>query len=677
MYTFLKKYFSLFFAIIIFLSFGLYHLSKFETTDEHFWKYSRIEKYYTGIKDGFSSNNWKKTRLNDKPGVTVALIDGITIPFGFQPHKHNNLETENKFLYFKDGMNTKGKKLYDAYHTKDTQAINFKLRFPGLLFNALLVLPLLFWLLLKLTRNYFISNLGIIAIGMNPILVGISQIINPDAFLWGFSTIAIFSFMAYLTQKQKKFIIIAGFATGFSLLSKYTANLLFLFYPIIFILYEYFSQNKNITNVNWQKKIKIYYKEYIIPFSIITLLAIGTFAILMPEVLQVRKHFLYGTFYSPALSPIVDVFINVFNLHDVIFSSSEKYRTALMFPASILVFYFVTILLPFFALRLFKKFRKSLKYILNTLLLFIFSIFIFSFINAWNNTPFFPLENIKEVSRNHGELTFPSFANNSPVIFWYKALTVQAQNLMFSLIPVITFLVLFLWIRILQNKVRNKEFLPLIYFISVVMPLTFFGGALLADIFVNIRYSLMLFPFFSILGAIGGYELFLLLKSKLKFANNTATTTKYVFIFVFILCHILALWNIKPYYFNYHNFLLPHKYVVTDSWGYGGYAAAEFLNNLPQATKLTIWTDHRGICQFFVGHCIVSNEIFLEASDINYLVFSRRGMITKRFIPIGNNPHNITRQKYYDADFIKKHTVFEEHIGNRPGNFVKVIKIVE
>jgi len=675
MATTFKKYFTLIIAITIFLSFGLYHLAKFETTDEHFWKYDRIEKYYNGVKGGFTNNNWKKTRLNDKPGVTVALIDGITVPFGFQPHKHQDLKTEKKYLYFKDNTSS-GKKLYDIYHTENTETMNFKLRFPGLLFNAFIILPLIFWLLLSLTKNYFISSVGIIAIGANPILIGISQIINPDAFLWGFTTVAILSFMTYLLRRKKKFLIIAGISTGFSLLSKYTANLLFIFYPIIFVLHAYFSQTQKGTVTNWKKLFKKYYHDYARPFIILTIIATAIFALFMPEVIQVRKHFLYGTFYSPALAPIVDVFIKTFKLHSTIFVSATKYKTNLMLPFSVFTFFIVTIVLPFLTIRLMNKFKITTKYILNTFLLLTISLFIFSFINAWTNTPFFSLDNLKEISRNSGKLTFPDFASDSQPIFLYKALNVQAQNLIFSLTPIIIFFVFFLWTRILGNKIYTKKLLPFIYLSSVFMPLIFFAGALMANIFVNIRYSLMLFPLFSILGAIGAYEFFLWIKHNKKITQVYLSKIKYFFIFTFILTGLLTLWNIKPYYFNYHSTLLPHKYVVTDSWGYGSYAAAEFLNSLPRPNEITIWTDHRGICQFFVGHCIVSNQIYLDAVDVDYLVFTRRGMLTRKFYPVGqNNPYNITRQKYYDKDFIKKQTVFEEHIGNRPGNFIKVIKI--
>ncbi len=670
-----KKYLALIVAITIFLSFGLYHLTKFETTDEHFWKYDRIEKYYAGIKKGFTENDWRKTRLNDKPGVPVALISGITVPFGFQPHKHEDLETENKYLYSKNKKG-EGKKLYDAYHTENTESLNFKLRLPGLLFGAFVMLPLLFWLLLSFSKNIFVTSIGIIAIGANPILIGISQVVNPDTFLWSFSAISLLSFSAYLTRKQKKFLLLAGFATGFSLLSKYTANLLFIFYPILFILFTYFSKEKKpAALMDYTESFKKYYKDYIIPFSTLTLIAVATFALLMPEVIQVPRHFLYGTFYSPTFIPIVDVFINNLNLRDVIFFSATKYRTSLMFPVSVVVFCFITIVLPFVVLQLTQKFRRTTKYLLNGILLLMLSIFIFSFVNAWTNTPFFSLENIKEESRSHGELTFPNFADDAKPLFWYKALTVEAQNLIFSLTPIVIFFVLFLWTRVLQNKVRRKQFLPFIYLTSLAMPLAFFIGALLADIFVNIRYSLMLFPFFSVLGAMGAYEMFLRLKEKTLFVKNNVRLTKYAFIFIFVLSHIIALWGVKPYYFNYHSVLLPHKYVVTDSWGYGAYAASEFLNALPNATELVIWTDHRSICQFFVGHCIVSNEIYLEKTNVDYLIFSRRGMITKKFDPVGNNPYDITREKYYNEDFIKKHTVFEEHIGNRPGNFTKIIKI--
>lgn len=672
---------SLVIAMGMFLGFGLFHLTKFETTDEHFWKYNRIEKYYNGVKEGLKEGQWKKTRLNDKPGVTVALINGISVPLtGFQPSLHNDIEGEAQHSFSEEGKSKKHK-LYDMYHTEKTEGLNLALRLPGLLFNTLIILPLIFWLVWRITKDKFFTALVVLLVGMNPILVGISQIINPDTFLWGFSTVAIFSYIAYLYRQEKKFILIAGIATGLALLSKYTANLLFLFFPVLFVLHAFFSKEQEVEKQDMPAQSSKSFKEYASSFALLTGIALVIFAVLMPAVFQKPSHFLYGTFYSPTLGPIVDIFISIFNVRDAIFLKDNvpftelEYKTLLMAPFALAVFIFSTIILPFAALWIMQKLQKIVKWALQGLLIVMLLIFLLSFANAWLGAPFFSLDDLKETSRVGGELLFPDFANDPSAIFWTKALAVQSQNLVFSLTSLVALAVLFLWVRTLQGKVTKKEFLPLVYFFSAIAPLVFFVGAFFADVFVNVRYGLILFPLFAFLGALGVHEVLQLLFQKYSIAPQRRRCIKQVAILLVVITQFVALWAIKPHYFNYHSMLLPKKYLVTDSWGYGTYEAAAYLNNLPNAEDLVAWTDHRGFCQFFEGKCIVSNELYLDKTDIDYFVFSRRGMITKSFTPIGSNPQGITPKKYYDQNFIKENTVFELHIGNRPANFVKVVKV--
>lgn len=657
---------SLVISILIFVSFGLFHLTKSETTDEHFWKHDRIEKYYNGLSEGIKDGRWNKTRLNDKPGVTVALISGVSVPlFGTEPSRHEKVETKNK-----------KQNLYDEYHIEETESLNFALRLPGLLFNALIVLPLIFWLTLKITRNKTLTAFVVLLMGTNPVLIGISQVVNPDTFLWGFSTIGILAYIGLLYRKEKKFIFIAGISTGMALLSKYTANLLFLFYPAIFVLISLFESRKNIGNRGVLREIKEYYSGYAKSFTVVGVIALAVFVIFMPAVFHDAGHFLYGTFYSPTLAPIVDMVINVLNVRGAIFVNEGEYKTGVMFFLSLVIFLFLTIVLPFVFLWGAQKLQRLPKLFLKSLLLLMFFLFVFSFMNAWLGTPFFSLDNLKESSRVRGELVFPSFSGDFFLVFWWKALSVQAQNLIFSLTPITVMFTLFLWIRVLQGKVTQKKLLPVVHLFSSVIPLVFFVGALSADIFVNVRYSLLLFPLFSFLGGLGLYEVVqLLYKRDLIFSRNKMYCLKYVVMGIIVLAQLVLLWGIRPHYFNYHSALLPSKYLVTDSWGYGGYEAAEYLNSLPDSKSLVVWTDHRGLCQFLQGKCIVSKELYLDKTDIDYFVFSRRGMIVKSFVPIGLNPYNITMEKYHSEKFLGRNTVFEVQIGGRPANFVKVIKV--
>ena len=68
---------KIFLSLILVLSigFGLSHLTDFVTADEHYWVEERIPQYWEAIADG----KWRKTFINDKPGVSLALFSGVAV----------------------------------------------------------------------------------------------------------------------------------------------------------------------------------------------------------------------------------------------------------------------------------------------------------------------------------------------------------------------------------------------------------------------------------------------------------------------------------------------------------------------------------------------------------------------------------------------------------------------
>lgn len=648
----IKAHFSLILAMIVFLSFGGYHLTRFETTDEHFWKYDRIQKYYNGVHEGLTQNNWKKTRINDKPGVTVALLSGTGLPFAPDPQTHRDHSAEKSTGY----MDTDNEitKLYHIYHTEKTLPMNFALRLPILLFNALLVLPLLYYT----CRHAFgrsIAHYAIVFIGCNPILIGISQIINPDAVLWGTSALGMISFYALLVTKQKKFLVLCGIATGLALLSKYTANLLFLFYPVIFALHASFAKRS------------IPYKDYMKVIFLITLIAWSAFALLLPAVIQNPAHFLYGTVYSPVLSAIVDPFISFTHTQDVFFTNDATYKTIPLFMLSLTVFALIIFLLPLCSLWFMKKFsRTSHIFLMIFPLLFVF-IASLSFINAWFDTPFFDLTNIKEASREMDQMTFPQLDRYDEPVRTVLALCIQMQNVIFSLHPVVLFVFLFsLFFVILHKKIFSIHPFGLFTFIAIFI---FVIGGMASDIFVNVRYAIMLYVPLMVVAGIFIEDLVKYCDHQKPLSCNISV--RYV-ITTLVVTHILSLMIIAPHYFNYENFLLPKKYTVVDSWGYGVYEAASYLNTLPDARNLIIWSDRDGICQFFVGKCIRAATIDLDRTSVDYLVITRRGMLRKPFTAKSTTGTSMDRMHYYEKALHDPQ--WSLHINNRPENFIKILK---
>jgi 4-amino-4-deoxy-L-arabinose transferase-like glycosyltransferase len=250
-------------TICTFFAFGLFHLNKFETTDEHLWKYDRIPQYWNAIK----TQHWEDTYINDKPGVTVALISGIGLLSENNPQEHSILDAD-----------TPRNPLYEYYTPSEMLRINHLFRLPVLIFSTLSLL-LFFWLAYKIFNSLWLALLTVIGIAFNPILVGISQIINPDSFFWIGGGLAAFSYLALLKTQEKKFLYLTIIFTGFALLSKYTAIMLFLFYILALFSFIIFATKEN-TQV-LQNKFII---KHIIYLATIFLCSIAIFIIFIPAI---------------------------------------------------------------------------------------------------------------------------------------------------------------------------------------------------------------------------------------------------------------------------------------------------------------------------------------------------------------------------------------------------------
>ena len=104
--------------------------------------------------------------------------------------------------------------------------------------------------------------------------------------------------------------------------------------------------------------------------------------------------------------------------------------------------------------------------------------------------------------------------------------------------------------------------------------------------------------------------------------------------------------------------------------GEGSFEAATYLNSLPGAHEMTIWSDKGAVCEAFVGRCFIDfkNKTFKE-NHFDYFVVStdREGRSLK-----------MSGGKVADANFNELYSsqtsAFEFIIGGRPINFVKVIK---
>ena len=611
--------FALLLSMLTLLGFGLFHLSKFETVDEHFWKDKRIKKYWTGLQLGAKEGHWKKTRINDKPGVTIAIISGIGLLFEPNPES-NRLHADN--------ITVNG--LFTVYDSSKTERINFIFRLPLLIFNTLFLL-VIFWLLLKIIPPPF-AVLTVVFIATAPVLIGISQIINPDTLFWPFSFAAILSYLILLKNSQKKFLGLTIIFTGLALLSKYTANILFLLFAAIFLAEAFIA---NPREINGFREISAFLRKRTLEWLLILAGAILIYGLLMPAALKKTKYLWAGTIYSPALAPIFWPLISVIFL----------FLIEALFLKS------------FFSKKIFNFLHQYKQCLFKLAAAIALTLFLAVLINPWLKNPVIPLVDVKENAFVDKELLFPMLNGRPLATKIFTELAIEAGPFVFSLPPIIIFLLLAFWVKVLLSGLRQNQLL--FFFITAFIP-AYFIMLLFAGVLANPRYSIMLYPLAAFLSALAVQEFFPKFKSY--------PIWQFAGLVIWLVISSISLWKIKPFYLNYENFLLPRKYVLTDAWGYGEYEAAQYLNSLPHPEKIIIWSDRSAVCQFIKGKCIRDYKIDLPKTTPNYLVFSRRGSIRHKFEWARPDlaPHDIFY--YYNQP-----AVWEIQIGGRPSNVVKIV----
>jgi len=112
-------------------------------------------------------------------------------------------------------------------------------RIPGLVFNWL-SLFLVYKFIKKLTdKNHALLITGLIA--FTPVILGMSKIPNSDSHVWNTGFISILTFLLYLHSDSRKYIIYCGISFALSLLSKFAATSLYLFF--FFYLYSCYLPN--------------------------------------------------------------------------------------------------------------------------------------------------------------------------------------------------------------------------------------------------------------------------------------------------------------------------------------------------------------------------------------------------------------------------------------------------
>lgn len=609
----LSRYFLPVIIALAFFSFGLVHLTQFMTADEHYWLYERIPQYWHAIQNG----DWKKTHINDKPGISLAFVSGIGLLS--EPHPET--------------LCSRAEDLSVRCDTTRTRHILLAFRLPILITNTLLLLYI-FWIIQKIsTRKTALWSIFFMA--LSPILVGISQIVNPDALLWSFGTAALFSYFAALRHPDKKYIFLSGIFLGLSLLSKYTAAILIPFFLMasVFSVIENPPTNTDKTSA-LRKNLLVFLHSFLIAIIIVT--------IFLPSVLMkpsVLGYILSGGSAKPFILISLIAFVILYadniifkgRLFSLLDSGTQKLRS---FP-------FARYMLPWS--------------VFLPILILVFGRILFPDWNIFERIPF----DLKELTGD------PRIFGQAPTLV--ESLLLELNPIVFSLTPI----ALFLTVAMLFLTPRSEEKdTPQRFEIAILLTciIAFVSMLIVFDVLATPRYLILLYPIFAFLAAVG----FIKIEKIVTRNTDRSSPAKILLAFIVILSSFASILLSRPFYFDYSNSLLPKTALISDAWGYGGYEAAQHLNSLPDAKHLVVWTDYEGVCEFFRGTCMVKQYKYANDIRIDYAIVTRRGRI------LYNPDHSRWAKEgnfYMKPAYDNKNPEWQLTIDDRPGNFIKVVKV--
>lgn len=554
--------------LYFYFSYGLKHLSQFETADEYRWIYStdsRISRYWTAM----LGHDWKDTQINDKPGITTAIVSGLGLWYIGEDNLPQRFIQQNDFSI--------------VFDPPAVQNINFAFRFPLLAINGFLAV-LWYFLLRRLFENNWIAILACSLILLSPTLIGISQIVNPDSTLWSTSFTAAIAFLLFLKERKWYDAFLAGFFLGFALLSKYTTIIIVPYWFGSSVAYFIFQYDQFVEEGSFRWRVI----QIMAAFPFIFALSILVYALLMP--------------------------VSFINPEGILLKGNEAFKDILPY-LKIIGYIIAGLLLDAIALKswVLRKLFLPLKYLWNAGSRAILggSLIMFGFV-FYNWTE----NNILKIPQ------VPFDAGNAKIFRSLDAiyqLFLEIKPLIFSLTPIVLVLLAVTWILYILKKNPRNAF-PV--FALSVLPLVFYAAVVQEEYLVHIRYSLMLYPPILTLASVGIIEIVPHLRWR--------PLINILIITIIVSASLIEIKKIYPFYFNYTNDFLPKNDAIAGAWGYGGYEAAQYINSQSQHPEdLIVWTDYDGFCPFFKGLCIKDSDIkwvgYQTANQVAYYVVTPRG----------------------------------------------------
>lgn len=597
---------------MIHVSFGLSHIGFFVTADEHYWVEERIPQYWSAWANG----KWKKTLINDKPGVSLALVSGPALLLNHDPSLSCQTE-EGRFV----GCDpTETARLYGSF------------RLPILLFNAAILV--LIFLAIRVVSGTATSFLATIFCTLSPHLLGMSQIVNPDSLLWTSGSAGLLCTLAFMKSGKWRYAGAAAAALTLALLSKYVALILIFFLPVFLVYFKF--KDSEFTRSEPRKRL-----IGIIAISAIPLIL---FPIFVPGVLSSTERI--TAFLSAGTGEVMLPWCGYILLLTI---SATISLVSLQKPAQ----------------RVFSLVISCAFFLLGTLFLMSIPTLVIGRLTnpSWEIFTKLPFD-IKDLTNSVFHIANPLSGTDTAFL--------ELSPLTYSLtLPVLAGALISIALSsfgIVRPWKRAHSGLPLVLLAFVAVLLFAFAAS---NVLATPRYVLLALPIFAYLAADGYLSVIRIVSAYPKMSPVFARYASNATIVVLSAVSVGIFMRSAPYHTNFSNGLLPKHALIAHSWGYGGYEAAMHLNSLPNADRLTVWSDYYGVCEFFRGKCLTNYHFDRESVKPDYYVLTRRGKI--RYLPRSDDwerESGLTAYRYYDGG----NPEWELDILGKKENFVKIVK---
>lgn len=605
--------FAVLFFTGLFCSFATYKLGQYAAVDEPLWLYGRIPKFWNNVQE----REWQKTDVSDKPGITVAITSGVGL-LRYDPRHFDDNRREGEVFVEKN--------------VAEMESFFFTFRFPIVVLVTILLLGVYFLLERLLGKETALVSYA--SLTTSPILIGIAKIINPDALLWLFTTLSLLCYLVFQKKSLYRYLVLAGIFLGLGLLTKYIANIIFIYlFLLLFLEYIYHKEQS-------QKLLSEYIREGLIHIALIIFTALTTFYVLLPANWPEPKELIESTLLSQAfvrVAPLFGLLVAIL-IADQIFNKNRL--------ASLVVH--IT--------------SMSKVWLARILALIFLGSIVFTLLNTWYGMYFYDFMDLisspKTIERN-SDFVGVFLTNFYPLIF--------------SLTPLVLIGLIAATCFPLFKKDFFQNDLYRFALYVIVFTLVYYLGAAVNGVGSIIRYQIIIFPLIALMAGVGISALVALLQKR--FPVRQA-------FFLPLALLIIAGTSIytlvkTPFPLSYASSLLPHQYYVDlKDMGPGSYEIAMLLNQLPDASNILVWTDKDGVCQFFIGRCKRGNgKEAITDQSIDYIVISSaresrsNNMVRSRYEddPQHVIPIHLFYEKTEPADF----SIF---INNNPAHYVKAFR---